>query len=171
MRSFRAIIIDRPPLHPPYISHISLPRVVNFHRPTMKPYHVHLYHIVRSKFEVSAISQLAAIEACDKMEYSEAIETEDAEEITGWLVDEVGDEGYENTRYYHADGVSDGNLKLWFVGINKFPITHLFINARDSVEAETFWHCAHITRGAPDFCHRVPVHDGRAGVVELPRER
>jgi len=79
-------------------------------------YDVHIYAVVRVKIEgVNAESQTAAITAAQKgldMEYA-IKQGEYAEEITGFLVDEVGDENYSKTRAYLADGVTpDPNVGL-----------------------------------------------------------
>jgi hypothetical protein len=72
-------------------------------------YDVHIYAVVRVKIEaVEADSQVAAIQEAQKgLDLEEAVRSgEYAEEITGFLVDEVGDENYSQSRAYQADGVT-----------------------------------------------------------------
>ena len=90
-------------------------------------YYVHVYHVVRSKFAVTADNQDAAMRVADELmgdapsahlhipglvsatTFSADIEdkvgdgflyAEDAEEVTGYLVDEIGDEEYEKSQFY-----------------------------------------------------------------------
>ena len=91
---------------------------------------VHIYHTFRSKFAVDADDHERAIAKATAMlaaaphiqcgvmglvtpgmpiEYHAAVgngflEAADAEEILGYMVDEVGDEQYERTRSYSSDG-------------------------------------------------------------------
>ena len=68
---------------------------------------VHIYHVVRSKFGVVAADQKSAVTAA-MSEFCEfprnALETESAEEITGYLVDDAGDEECQNSTSYDPDG-------------------------------------------------------------------
>ena len=77
-------------------------------------YKVHIYAVVRVPVEVEADSQLEAIKKADQIDLHEIIdhnirytEVEFAEEITGFLVDEIGDEKYEKTKYYDFDTVAE----------------------------------------------------------------
>ena len=96
----------------------------------MKRHFVHIYHTVRSKFAVDAENH--AIAKADALFPDSTIVrsgaaglvypymplsdhqkvgvgylcSEDAEERLGYLVDEVGDTEYANTRNYNADGKS-----------------------------------------------------------------
>lgn len=96
----------------------------------MKRHFVHIYHTVRSKFAVDAENHADAIAKADAMFPDSSIVrfgvpglvnpamdlsvhqqvgtgylcSEDAEERMGYLVDEVGDTEYVNTRNYGADG-------------------------------------------------------------------
>ena len=87
----------------------------------MSLYDVHIYATARIKVAgVEADSQPDAIrEALDLVEITPllrcgdqiakrhgAVEVDDAEEITGFLVDEVGDEDFRNSRSYGPDGVT-----------------------------------------------------------------
>jgi hypothetical protein len=96
-------------------------------------YFVHIYHVVRTKVLVEADNHKQAIEnaedalgeACERLFYERypsleeevrmaplidtdvlpfQLQTESAEEVTGYMVDEVGDEEYENSRHYDAGG-------------------------------------------------------------------
>lgn len=71
-------------------------------------YRVHVYRVVRVPISIEASSQEEAIEAATKQltEHSfRGQDVEDAEEITGYLVDEAGDEEYANSRTYDANGI------------------------------------------------------------------
>jgi len=97
-------------------------------------YFVHIYHVVRSKMLVEADDHKQAIEKADgglneaskrlfferlssldeekrmapHFEASDLpyhLQTESAEEVTGYMVDEVGDEEYDNSRFYNSAGV------------------------------------------------------------------
>lgn len=97
----------------------------------MNKYFVHIYHTVRSKFAVEAASQEEAMkkadellpEACKRLEYDRIgcinterdiardranlpifFETHSAEEVTGYMVDELDDTEYERTVNYDASG-------------------------------------------------------------------
>lgn len=80
---------------------------------------VHVYHVMRSKYEVEAEDQLAAIKKTDEFNVfhtrGDAIEEESAEEITGYVVDVDGDEDYSQTRSYQFDGVTLDGLKYYYV--------------------------------------------------------
>ena len=71
-------------------------------------YRCHAYLVVRVPFEVEAESQKAAIKATIGMIDQTSFRNHDAEyadEITSFLVDEVGDEeNYYKTRAYDGDG-------------------------------------------------------------------
>lgn len=76
---------------------------------TSKNHDVHIYAVVRYKYAgIPAESQTDAIAAADKLfaasQGRDATDSEYAEEITGYLVDEAGDEEYENTQEYDGDG-------------------------------------------------------------------
>lgn len=84
-------------------------------------YFVHVYHVVRTKISIEAEDHVDAMKKAD--EFIPNIETshvsfeaerefqghgvihhiEGAAEVTGYLVDEVGDEKYRNTKLYNAD--------------------------------------------------------------------
>jgi hypothetical protein len=74
-------------------------------------YNVHAFAVVRVKIEgIEANSQKAAIEQvrndfnfCKKFDKYKSPETEFAEEIAYWLVDEVGDSDYKNSRWHNGD--------------------------------------------------------------------
>lgn len=96
----------------------------------MKRHFVHIYHTVRSKFAVDAENHADAIAKADalfphsviptqgvmgmvtpamELDLHERVGTgyllsEDANEVTAYVVDEVGDTEYVNTRNYGADG-------------------------------------------------------------------
>lgn len=108
----------------------------------MQTYNVHCYHVVRSKFvDIEAPSPEAAIEATRDMDLSLAVESEDAEEVTGWLVDVVGDENYEKSVSYEADGKTREGLKYFYIryeddlGIN----WDLFVRAYNHDDAYAVW--------------------------------
>ena len=73
-------------------------------------YRVHIYAVVRIPTIVQAKSQLEAIMIAEQIDihritdgfvgYEVCDHIEWAEEITGFLVDEVGDEEYEKSKYY-----------------------------------------------------------------------
>lgn len=83
-------------------------------------YHVHLYHVVRTKVSIEAEDHLDAMKKADEfipnlqsLNVSFEAErqfhghgvihhTESAEEVTGYMVDEVGDTEYDNSRAYDA---------------------------------------------------------------------
>ena len=84
-------------------------------------YNVHLYRTVRVKIcGIEADNHPDAIEKAEE-EFHKHFQpssfanhvgsyvTEDAEETTCFLVDEEGDEEYENTRWYCADGKTDAD--------------------------------------------------------------
>jgi len=73
-------------------------------------YRIHIYAVVRVPVEAEADSQLEAIKKADQVDLHEIIdhnirctEVEFTEEITGFLVDEIGDEKYEKSKYYDVD--------------------------------------------------------------------
>lgn len=73
-------------------------------------YKVFVYAVFHKSFEVEANSQLEAMEAgerryCDDSRPREG--WEDAEELAGFLVDEVGDTEYRLSRNYDGDKASD----------------------------------------------------------------
>ena len=96
----------------------------------MKRHFVHIYHTMRSKFAVDAESHKDAIDKAQEifllsspvrsgmmglvtpsMELDVHAQvglgyllSEDADEVTGFLVDEVGDEGHENSLFYDERG-------------------------------------------------------------------
>jgi hypothetical protein len=74
-------------------------------------YRVHVYLTVRVPFDdIEAESQEAAIEAARKLvdDYSFRLkDAEYADEITNFLVDEDGDEEYERSQSYDANGKAD----------------------------------------------------------------
>ncbi len=66
-------------------------------------YRVHIYPIVRMAVEVEAENQLEALKKADETDLSlwaDARRIEFADDIDGYLVDEVGDEGFANSRWY-----------------------------------------------------------------------
>lgn len=68
-------------------------------------YRVHLYCTYRYVQEVEADSQLAAIEEAERSAQYERFNSwkgdfEFADEVTGALVDESGDEEYDNSHFY-----------------------------------------------------------------------
>ena len=101
----------------------------------MKRHFVHIYHTVRSKFAVDAENHADAIAKADAMFPDSSIVrfgvaglvnpamalsvhqqagtgylcSEDAEGRQGYLVDEVGDTEYVNTRNYDAEGEPQGS--------------------------------------------------------------
>jgi hypothetical protein len=78
---------------------------------------VHVYHVMRSKYDVEADDQIFAIESAD-LAYCNGdtpYECESAAEITGYIVDEVDDEAFENTRSYMADGRTLEGLEHFYV--------------------------------------------------------
>ena len=68
----------------------------------MKRYYVHVYETYRSKFEVEADSMEEACEIAANNP-PDFMDREPAEEITGFLVDEVGDTDYVNTKLFDPD--------------------------------------------------------------------
>jgi hypothetical protein len=77
-------------------------------------YNVHIYATVRVKVcGVEANSQVEAMKMAEVntdlhelfpyKTQADGTETEYAEEVTGYLVDQHGDEEYTHTRYYDAD--------------------------------------------------------------------
>lgn len=84
----------------------------------MKKYTVHIYTVVRVKMEpIEAASQRDAIKIAtaraDMHSWVDYVpprplmgvaEIEDAEEISGYLVDEEGDKEYHQSRFYKPDG-------------------------------------------------------------------
>lgn len=84
----------------------------------MPKYDVHIYAVVRVKVSgveadnmpeaiESAVEQADIDELFPHRVYPWGVETEDAEEIVGYLVDVVGDGEHSMTTYYEQDG--DGN--------------------------------------------------------------
>lgn len=87
----------------------------------MPQYFVHIYHVVRTKVSIEAEDQIDAMKKAD--EFIPNIEssnisleaesqfqghgtihhTESAEEVVGYLVDEVGDEEYSKSASYDVD--------------------------------------------------------------------
>ena len=77
-------------------------------------YNVHMYYVMRAKFcGIEADSHEQAIALVRDLPISEAVETENADEITGWLVDVPKDESYQNSKAYQPDGVTLEGLR-WF---------------------------------------------------------
>ncbi len=75
-------------------------------------YRVHVYRVVRQAVEVEAGDHQEAIALAQDAYFSPGLAgVEDAEEIVGFLVDEEGDEDYEFTRYYDADGNPDNMMQ------------------------------------------------------------
>ena len=76
-----------------------------------KKYRVHGYEVIRIPVEVEATDQKAAIreynEQLGQWDFRTNNEAEMAEETTGYLVDEVGDEEYERSKFYCADGETE----------------------------------------------------------------
>lgn len=86
-------------------------------------YDVHAYMTVRVKVSgIEAENQVDAIGAAlhriegtrlfPFTDLGNGIEYDDADEFTGFLVDEEGDHTYERTQSYLADGVTPANLGL-----------------------------------------------------------
>ena len=83
----------------------------------MKQYRVHMYTVVRVPIVVMAENQLDAIKKTDKIDlhriidgyvgYEVCDQVEFADEVNGFLVDEVGDEEYENSRYYNLEDLEE----------------------------------------------------------------
>lgn len=76
-------------------------------------YRVHIYAVVRTPVEVEAASQAEAVEIADKTDLNflsqdTVPEVEFADQILDFLVDEVGDDEYRNT-------------KLWEIGPDDKP--------------------------------------------------
>lgn len=77
-----------------------------------KKYRVHGYHVVRVPLTVEANSQEEAIREYDKLTHDELrhvqdlarLDSEFAEEVNGYLVDEDGDEDYDRSEFYCCDG-------------------------------------------------------------------
>lgn len=70
----------------------------------MMKYRVHLYRVVRVDYEIDADSQLEAIDKADRnFDPFDLRRGEDAEECVGYLVDEVGDNAFDNTILYSAN--------------------------------------------------------------------
>lgn len=107
-------------------------------------YDVHMYHVMRAKFcAIKADSHEHAIEIIREtdFDYAYANEHEDAEEITGWLVDVVGDEDFENTRGYEADGVTRDGLRYFYIRFEDDNCTNwdLLVNAYSEGDAFKVW--------------------------------
>lgn len=106
---------------------------------------VHIYHVMRSKFEVEAFDPITAITAADILFGSHAapLESESAEEITSYLVDIEGDEDHDNSRWFEADGVSP-LCSTFYVHCEHadFADTNydLIIRAADEADALVLWH-------------------------------
>jgi hypothetical protein len=84
-------------------------------------YHVHIYHVVRTKVSIEAEDHVDAMKKADEFIPNIQVEhvtfeeesrflghgtihhTEDAEEVVSYLVDEVGDEEYHNSVSYDAE--------------------------------------------------------------------
>ena len=73
----------------------------------MKKYRVHIYAVVRIPVDVEAESQIKAIKKAEANTHLHTKLTNDevkyAEEISGFLVDEIGDEEHINSRHYDAN--------------------------------------------------------------------
>lgn len=87
----------------------------------MNQYYVHVYHVVRTKISIEAENHVDAMKKADEFipnivrsnipfeaesqfqGHGTIHHTESAEEVTGYLVDEVGDTEYQNTRSYDDD--------------------------------------------------------------------
>lgn len=64
-------------------------------------YNVHVYMVYRARFDgIEAASQLEAIRIADTFDVNEADNFESAEEVTDYLVDEVDDDGFQNSCFY-----------------------------------------------------------------------
>lgn len=104
-------------------------------------YDVHMYYVMRSKFcGIEADSHEAAIDKVHNFEL-DPDETEDADEVVGWLVDQVGDQDFENSISFEADGVTRVNIKTWWVSYddsdgNNFD---LMVRAYDKKDALALW--------------------------------
>ena len=76
----------------------------------MATHRVHIYTTVRVPFEVDATDHASAIRAAeaqfDASSFRNA-DAEDAEEFTGFLVDEIADEEHEHSRSYGPNGEPD----------------------------------------------------------------
>lgn len=91
---------------------------------TLRRHHVHVYATIRVKVAVDAPDHLAAMQQADAVlcDHGLAVRltptnervlvAEFAEEITGYLVDEVGDENYARSRVYGADHQPDDASRL-----------------------------------------------------------
>lgn len=80
----------------------------------LKKYRVHGYHVVRHVMEVEGKSQTDAINQYDKEFRVDMLfgrDAESAEEVNGYLVDEDGDEEYENSQFYCCDGKTAADNK------------------------------------------------------------
>lgn len=67
-------------------------------------YNVHVYHVMRSKVcGIEADTHEAAMKKADELFSENYDERENAEEVTGYLVDEENDDEYLNTRMYDAE--------------------------------------------------------------------
>lgn len=82
-------------------------------------YRVHVYMTVRVAFDgIEAESQGASLDIARKMAGEQCqtvrdvadLEGEMADEITGFLVDEEGDEEYQNSTAYNAEGESAAEI-------------------------------------------------------------
>lgn len=87
-------------------------------------YRVHVYMTVRIPFDgIEADSQLAAIytarkmagEQCQTLRDMVDLEAESAEEITGFLVDEEGDDDFNRSLSYNAEGETDAEVAQYGV--------------------------------------------------------
>lgn len=81
----------------------------------MKAYRVHIYAVARVPVTVEADTQRGAVKKAnqevdlDRLFYPVG-ECEYAEEITGYLVDEVGDTEYKRSMWYDREGEPDTEL-------------------------------------------------------------
>lgn len=110
----------------------------------MPRYNVHCYHVVRSLFkDIEAESHEDAIEATRHMDFQLAAESEDAEEVTGWLVDVVGDDDYSNSIGFEADGQTWDSVRTFYVKApdpNNWENNYdLIVRAYSSDDAEKIW--------------------------------
>ncbi len=82
-------------------------------------FHVHVYAVIRVKVAIVAVDQPAAMAAADAIALDrglavrltptcpQMIEAEYADEVTGYLVDEIGDEDFLRSRSYGPDHAPD----------------------------------------------------------------
>lgn len=67
-------------------------------------YNVHVYHVVRTKVpDIEASSHEEAMKKADELFANSGYETESAEEVAGYLVDEQGDGEFASSRSYGPD--------------------------------------------------------------------